>query len=160
MKKLTALILAASMPCLAMAGNRVMLENYTSLENALKTGHHVRAVVNFDDCKVIDSKTNGSKKEWDSKGDFIGMEMGTFSNTHWTSDGKTKNGVVASMTEVAKFENYNFRSYTLKAFTDNTSEFVFTIADAKTKDLIETYTFSCKMSDSKSSGGTSFYAID
>ena len=82
-----------------------------------------------------------------------------FSNTHSNIDGKPKNGVVTSMTEISKFENYNYRSYTAKAFDDNSAELTMTIAKLKTGEMVKTSSFLCSMGKDTDLSGVVFYAV-
>jgi hypothetical protein len=163
MKKLLAIILTTSIPlitfCSAANAAPTVLSNYTQVVDALKHGNNVRAIYTLDNCKLVSSKLNSGKKSDNASGDFVGIDYSMFSNTHWTFDGKAKNGIVTSLTEVSKFENYNYRSYTSKAFEDNTAELTMTIAKQPSGEMVKSSTFICTLGKDTSQSGAVFYAV-
>lgn len=159
-KFITVVLTSACLSTLAMTSaiaEPIVLKSHDQILAALKSGHAVRAVFNFDDCKLL-SKSGTGNADDDFNGDFIGMDFATFSNTHWTADGKAKKGIVSTQTAVAKFENYNFRTFAAKVFEDNTTEFMLTIADSNTHQLIKSYTWNCKVGGLEDHSGSVFTA--
>lgn len=160
MKKLLTVLLSANsllLPLSAAHAAPTVLTNYAQVVTALKQGHLVRGVFTLDHCKLVASKSG--EKQADFNGDFIGMDFSKFSNTHWTIDGKAKNGVVSTLTEVSKFENYNYRSFTYKAFEDNTAELTITIAKQPAGEIVKSSSFVCAMGQDTEQNGAVFYTV-
>ena len=161
MKKISAIILIglSLATSTTQAATRV-LNNYQQVLTALKYGYHVRGVVTLDNCTLTDARTTDGHEEF--KGDFIGMEFSTFSNTHFTVKGKPIHGVVTSSTEVAKHERYNYRTQVMKVFEDNTAEYTWAIGEVKSGDVLKSWTWTCQLGTVKNKDNTAaiFYAID